>query len=437
MDKLKYLEDHSPLGDKGEKAKHRLHLEKIEKDKIWADLVAFKREITGYIDAFTPVLEHYEDVKFEKGEMVSEFQQLISVGLGGTEAQQRGNQYLIDQYIREIQENKDLVIKELLKLTDKLKKIKSTRTKAKSEKRLYVSQAIQGLNTVRKVILEEDKTECHECDNIECCTNKTNITNCKWMPKDFPKGSYGDPRGHYTKAECIKRKYSRAHKHEKKDSRIPPELIIDPRNKELMKAKKDKEDRETTREERYRIEELKELLYGLSTKDLHSKVLLGEVSQQRKVNREEKESRSALIDFINRMDPWELDPSSIDEALLSHADVIAEQNERGDLRAPLGDDLMARIERLERDDPWRFARAREQRGELQAARVEALKKRQLRRPPLAAHMKHKRKKHKRQTKKHKIQTKKHKIQTKKHKKPNNLTKKKHMKSKKTKKSKKT
>ena len=137
------------------------------------------------------------------------------------------------------------------------------------------------------------------------------------------------------------------------------------------------------------------------------------------------------------MDPWELDPSSIDEALLSHADVIAEQNERGDLRAPLGDDLMARIERLERDDPWRFARAREQRGELQAARVEALKKRQLRRPPLAAHMKHKRKKHKRQTKKHKIQTKKHKIQTKKHKKPNNLTKKKHMKSKKTKKSKKT
>ena len=45
MDKLKYLEDHSPLGDKGEKAKHRKHLEKIEKDKIWTDLVAFKREI--------------------------------------------------------------------------------------------------------------------------------------------------------------------------------------------------------------------------------------------------------------------------------------------------------------------------------------------------------------------------------------------------------
>jgi hypothetical protein len=394
MDKLKYLEDHSPLGDKGEKAKHRKHLEKIEKDKIWADLVAFKREITGYIDAFTPVLEHYEDVKFEKGETVSEFQQLISVGLGGTEAQQRGNQYLIDQYIREIQENKDLVIKELLKLTDKLKKIKSTRTKAKSEKRLYVSQAIQGLNTVRKVILEEDKTECHECDNIECCMNKTNIKNCKWMPKDFPKGSYGDPRGHYTKAECIKRKYSKGNKQKK----FPQ-----------------------------RIDSLKEL-YGLSTKDLHSKVLLGEVSQQRKVNREEKERRSTLIDFINRMDPWELDPSSIDEALLSHADVIAKQNERGELRAPLGDDLMARIERLQRGDTGT--------DELQAARVEALKKRQLRRPSLASQMKHKRKKHKRQTKKHKRHTKKHMRQTKKHKKPN-LTKKKHIKYKKTKKSKKS
>ena len=394
---------HLLLRRKGEKAKHRKHLEKIEKDKIWADLVAFKREITGYIDAFTPVLEHYEDVKFEKGEIVSEFQQLISVGLGGTEAQQRGNQYQIDQYIREIQENKDLVIKELLKLTDKLKKIKSTRTKAKSEKRLYVSQAIQGLNTVRKEILEEDKTECHECDNIECCMNKTNIKNCTWMPKDFPKGSYGDPRGHYTKAECIKRKYSKGNKQKK----FPQ-----------------------------RIEELKELLYGLSTKDLHSKVLLGEVSQQRKVNREEKERRSTLIDFINRMDPWELDPSSIDEALLSHADVIAKQNERGELRAPLGDDLMARIERLQRGDTGK--------DEIQAARVEALKKRQLRRPSLAAQTKHKRKKHKRQTKKHKRQTKKHKRQTKKHKrqtkkhkKPNNLTKKKHMKSKKTKKSKKT